>query len=116
LHGQLDAGGGTTSWHTGSNWDTNVVPGAGDNVCIGASFTVDFTSGTTSIQTLQSAGTLNISGGTLMLTDAVNPATAKTLGLAGGTLNGAGSLNVSGTLIWNRRRIALSDHHDQAER
>ena len=31
-----DGGGGTFSWHTATNWDTNVVPGASDHVCIPA--------------------------------------------------------------------------------
>src|SRR5688572_24309271 len=31
-----DGGAGTMSWHTAANWDTNVVPGPADDVCIPA--------------------------------------------------------------------------------
>ena len=85
------------SWHTLGNWDLGRVPAAGDDVCIPTGKTVQFTTGTTSVSSVQGAGTgtLAVSGGTLDITD-VTDATLPTLNLSGGTIGGAGTLTLTG--------------------
>ncbi|MDW3218062.1 MAG: Calx-beta domain-containing protein [Acidimicrobiales bacterium] len=74
-----DGGGVDDSWHTADNWDTNVVPGAADHVCIepGAPVTVTYSSGTTSILSLQTNadGDLAVSGGSLTTTSTTDLST-----------------------------------------
>src|SRR5688572_8519234 len=65
-----DGGAGTMSWHTAANWDTNVVPGPADDVCIPAGANVLYVTGASTIASLACAGNLTASGGTLMLAGA----------------------------------------------
>ncbi len=50
-------------WNTPDNWSTESVPGANDDVSIGAGNTVNFSSGTSTINSLNCQGTLTVSGG-----------------------------------------------------
>ena len=94
-------GSASTSWHTAANWDLNRVPTAGDVACIPAGFTVNHTTGTTTIQTLLSPGTLVHSGGTLNVTGTgANESDVADYTLSGGTLGGTGTLVVSDTMSW----------------
>lgn len=95
-----DGGAGTNGWDDADNWSTDAVPGATDHVCIGAAFTVDHGSGTDEVLSVQSAGTLELSGGSLSLTDTANDSTAAALAVSGGELTGGATLTVSGTLDW----------------
>ncbi len=76
------------SWTTASNWDTNTVPGSGDNAFIsaGGSYSVNLFSGAASVDSLAmtSGKTLAIMSATFVL-----GAGAST------TINNAGSLSVS---------------------
>src|SRR5205823_4168769 len=63
-----DGGGGTPAWGTADNWSGNVLPGAGDTVCIPATAAVVHGTGNDSVQSIQVAGALTLSGGTLTLT------------------------------------------------
>jgi hypothetical protein len=97
-----DGGGGTFSWHTAANWDTNVVPGASDHVCIPAQASaVVYSTGTTSILSLQATGPVSLTGGILNLTDAGNASNVGTFSQSGGTLGGAGALNVATAYNWS---------------
>ncbi len=96
----FDGGAGTSSWHDAANWTTDAVPGPSDHVCIG-NVPVNYSTGDTSILSLQSQGTLELTGGSLSLTDATNASTTVNLTQSGGTLGGAGTLTVSGSFDWS---------------
>ncbi|MBL8572751.1 MAG: autotransporter outer membrane beta-barrel domain-containing protein [Hyphomicrobiaceae bacterium] len=84
-----------TDYSTGTNWDTNAVPGAADNVQIGAGAPAD--------PTLSAAETANnvdvLAGGTLTVTAAgtLNAATITTA--VGGTIDNSGTLNSAAALV-----------------
>ncbi len=78
------------SWHTPGNWDLNRVPAAGDDVVIpdltGAQ-TITFSTGSTSVTSVESAEEFTLSGGVL---DVVGNVTATSgINLGGGTLKNA---------------------------
>jgi fibronectin-binding autotransporter adhesin len=83
------------------------VPGSGDHVCIpnvtDTTTGVTFSTGTTSIASLESAETLIISGGTLELTSTSQGSKTVELTMSGGTLSGAGNLTIpaGGTMDWS---------------
>jgi hypothetical protein len=93
---------GPDSWHTASNWQDNLganrVPGAGDHVCISSAANTDsiaYSTGTTSVASLESEEALTTSGGTLELTSATEESKVNNLTLSGsGTLSGAGNLTI----------------------
>ena len=95
-----DGGAGTTAWSTAANWSPDGIPAATDHVCIPAGSTVVHANANSSVLSLQSAGQLTLSSGTLALTDAGNESTVSDLTQAGGTLAGAGTLRVEGLLRW----------------
>src|SRR6185436_11700297 len=89
------------AWTNAANWNLGRVPGPGDDVCIdrpAGSFTVTLSSGAFSINSLHSAESFVLSGGTLSLGAASE--IAQTFTLSGGTLTGAGSLAVQGAMSW----------------
>ena len=97
------------SWHTDSNWHANRVPQAGDHVCIpdvADTNGITFSTGTTSIASLESAEPLTLSGGTLELTSTTQGSKVNRLTLSGGTLRGAGSLTIpaGGSASWTGAR------------
>jgi len=95
-----DNGAGTGLWRTATNWSNDVLPGASDEVCIGAGFPVTLSSGTQSIRSLTAESPLTISAGTL--STAAGSSTTAALSLSGaGVLTGAGNLRVSGLLTWS---------------
>ncbi|HYS05773.1 MAG TPA: hypothetical protein VEW47_11335 [Candidatus Dormibacteraeota bacterium] len=91
---------GTGLWQTAQNWDTNVLPGPSDDVCIPAGMTVTLGSGTQSIGTVfvESGASLAISGGSLSIAapSQVNGGFV----FSGGTLTGAGEVTMSGAFTW----------------
>ena len=94
------------SWHTASNWDANRVPGPGDHVCISNAANTDaisFSTGTSSVASLESEEALTISGGMLELTSATDESKVNSLTFSGGTLGGAGNLTIlsGGNAIWS---------------
>ena len=97
---RFDNSAGTGLWQTATNWDTNVLPGPADDVCIPAGSNVTLSSGTQSINTLfvESGATLSISAGSLSLAAASQVDGGLTL--SGGILTGAGSLTTNGALAW----------------
>ncbi len=85
------------NWDTPGNWNTNSLPGAGDDVTINvAADVVHSSSVTDTINSLTSTEPLTISGGTLSITSAST--TSADLTISGGTLTGAGNLSVGGLL------------------
>ncbi|HWL33311.1 MAG TPA: hypothetical protein VNP89_06870, partial [Gaiellaceae bacterium] len=95
-----DGGAGTTVWSTAANWSPDGVPAATDHVCIPAGATVVHSTGSSSVLTIQSAGRLTLSSGTLALTDTGNDSRVADFTQSGGTLAGAGVLRVEGVLRW----------------
>ena len=87
-------------WNTGANWQGGTVPGIGDDAVIpdfSPDITITYSSGTSEIQSLTSAETLQISGGSFQI-DAAS--TVNNITLHGGTFTGGGALTVSGTFSW----------------
>src|SRR6266568_2825418 len=94
-------GAGTTSWSDADNWNPVGLPLSTDHVCIGTGATADHGSGDDSVQTVQSTGTLVLSGGSLSLTDTADASNVTNLTQSGGTLGGTGALVVSGSFSWS---------------
>ena len=87
--------GGDNNWDTAANWNTDSVPGSGDDVTINITADVVHSENVTdSINSLTSTEPLTISGGTLSI--AAASTINSTLSLTGGTLTGTGDLTVSG--------------------
>ncbi len=76
-------------WDVASNWSTNAVPSASDDVCINVAgnITVTHRQGTTSINSLRSEEALILSGGTFSVTTDIQVNNNFTL--SGGTLPNA---------------------------
>ena len=87
-------------WSTPANWSTGHVPGSSDVACIGSGNTVKVTSGTDLAGVVQGEGGVTISGGSLELTNTLEGSIIHSLRLTGGTLTGANTLKVSGSLAW----------------
>ncbi len=95
----INAAGG--DWDTGSNWSTGSMPGASDNVTIDLSPGVTVThsqNDADSVNDLTVAGadTLSFSSGSLSIESAST--IDGTLNLTGGTLEGAGTLTITGAM------------------
>jgi hypothetical protein len=85
------------------NWTGNVLPGAGDDVCIGAAFGVALTPGNHTVRSLTSDGSLTILGGSLEFAAASRISGTLALGSsteAGETFHGTGPLTTGGRLNW----------------
>ncbi len=89
-------GGYSNNWGDGQNWTGTQAPTSIDEVIIPAGATVTISSGAPSIDNLTLAGSLQINSGT-SLTLAAPSTVSGSLTLAGGTLDGAGDLTVTGT-------------------
>ena len=89
-----------TSWAVAGNWSDNAVPGASDDVTIGVAGnpTIDISSGTQSVHSVNSTEPLTISGGSLSV--AANSSLSTGLTMTGGSLVASGSgvvFTVTGT-------------------
>ena len=93
-----DAGNGL--WQTAGNWSTGSVPGAEDQACIGSGETVQLTSGSYRVGSVEDESALEIVGGSLELGDASTMSHLWGLELQDGTLSGAGSLEVLSWFYW----------------
>jgi hypothetical protein len=94
-------GTGATAWAVAANWDTNVLPAAGDHACIPAGQSVVFSSGTAAVQSLTAAGSLTISGGTLTLTSTSDASSLASFTMTDGILAGNARVNLTGTFTWS---------------
>ena len=89
------------TWQTASNWSTGKVPTSSDVACVGSAKTVKVTSGSQVAGVLQGEGELVISGGSLELTNTLEASSIRALVLSGGgTLTGAATVTVTGSLEW----------------
>jgi len=87
---------GSGDWNTPGNWSGGVVPGAGDDVTISAFDVITISSGSLQVQSLlvDSDATLNINGGSLIVTGTITV----TVGDGFFTFDGFLNLNSSGSL------------------
>ncbi len=94
-----DAGDGL--WQSAANWSTDSLPGPSDDVCIG-SFDVTLSSGTATINSIETAGSLVITlSGVLEIASTSQIGGNLTLSTTGsGGLTGAGALTILGTSGW----------------
>jgi filamentous hemagglutinin family protein len=117
---------GGLQWSTAGNWNTNALPVSTDSVLLSSGYAVEHASGADSIAalTINSANSLNVSGGSLAVTGATNVSGAltvsggtmslngasniKTLNLSGGTINGTGSLNIASGAVANHTEGTLA--------
>src|ERR1017187_9545618 len=78
--------GGSGDWNTAANWSTGSLPGTNDNVVIGAgaSITVTHSSGTHTVNSVQSQQAFVLSGGSLTVSNTF--LASNTFILSGGTL------------------------------
>src|SRR5262249_54253790 len=97
-----DGGGDGTHWNDRFNWDTDALPGPGDDAIIGAgspgSGSVTFSTGSSTVHSVQSDKAFTLSGGTLSLSSA--SAMNNVFTFSGGTLTGTGDLNLSNSSTW----------------
>jgi hypothetical protein len=107
----VNPGGG--DWDTAANWSdgtTHRLPGPGDDAVIstpGITVTHSAFSANDAVNSLTSAATLAVSGGTLAL-GAVSEVSALTL--SGGTLTGGGNLTVDNALVWTGGTMSGPGH------
>jgi hypothetical protein len=87
-------------WQTGENWSTGDVPSSSDRACIPEGATVDVTSGTHEVGSIESAGELVIAGGTLELADGAETSDARSLTESSGDLAGPAVLELADSLAW----------------
>ena len=90
-------GASTGDWNVGTNWSPTGVPGAGDDVTIGAGYVVSYTSGTSTIQSIDCDGSLIISGGALTVTSA---STLNYLEICGARAYFNGDTTVVSFILW----------------
>jgi len=87
-------------WQEAADWSTGSVPGPLDVACAGSWVTIHLTEGAGQVGAVF-AGGLVIAHGSLELTGASEASRVSALALEGGTLTGAGSVYVSGSLTWH---------------
>ncbi|MBI3421978.1 MAG: SBBP repeat-containing protein [Acidobacteria bacterium] len=109
---------GSGTWQTAANWSGGTLPVSTDDVCIPSGVTVTLSSGTYTINSLGSNGSLVFSAGGLTVTNSFNSDGAVTLNggtltlnntsiinntftLSSGTLAGTGGLAVAGLTTWS---------------
>jgi RHS repeat-associated protein len=88
------------SWATAANWSAGHAPTSTDVACIGAGKTVKVTEGTNQAGVVQGEGTVAISSGSLEVANALEASNLHSLTISGGTLSGAGTLNLSANFSW----------------
>ncbi len=90
------------NWQEATDWSTKEVPTSTTVACIGSGTTVEVSGGSNHAATIQGAGRLVVSGGTLTVTGSTTEAPSiSTLEITGGTLTGSGRLNISSALTWS---------------
>jgi RHS repeat-associated protein len=89
-------------WSEAAGWSGGHVPSSADVACIGAGKTVKVTGSTAAVAgVVQGAGTLVLQAeGSLEVSNSLETSVIGAFTQTGGTLTGAGSLQVSGSLSW----------------
>ena len=97
------------SWQTASNWSLNHVPASGEDVVIpelSGTQTITYSSGSSTIQSLTSSETVDLTGGNLDVTGTIEFSSGQ-LTLDGATLSG-GSIAAGSQATWNSGALAGS--------
>jgi len=99
---QFDGGAGTSAWTTATNWSSDQLPGAADDVCIPAGFSVSLGVGSPTINTLfvETGASLTLASSGVLSIAAVSQIDGG-LSLTGGTLTGTGEVTVNGAITWS---------------
>ncbi len=95
-------------WDTASNWSTDAVPNATDDVTISIAVSGPIThnaSASDFVHSLTSPDPITISAGSLSLATA---SIVNSLTLAGGALTGSGNLDVSNSFLWTAGNLGSS--------
>lgn len=103
-----DGGGDGVSWQDAVNWSGDVLPGSADDVVIAGAGSVTYSSGTSTVHSVSTDRTLQITGGslttgTLQVNTALSVDSSATLTVSTsttnqGTISSAGTLNLGATL------------------
>lgn len=101
-------GGGDGQWQTDANWSTGAAPTASDHACVPAPASVQSTAAGNQAASVDVDGRLTVSGGSLTLGDAAGTSAVGQLTLEGGTLSGAGELDVTDAFSWTSGTMAGS--------
>ena len=88
-------------WSTVADWSAGHVPGSTDVACIGSGKTVVVSGGSAEAAVVQGEGALKVSGGSLEVLSSLESSRIATLTQSGGTLAGAATVNVSGSVSWS---------------
>jgi RHS repeat-associated protein len=89
------------TWQTPANWSTGKVPTSSDVACVGSGKTVKVSSASQVAGVLQGEGEVVISGGELEVTNSLETSSIRAMVLSnGGTLTGAATVKVTGSLEW----------------
>ena len=96
------------TWQAPANWSEGRVPGSSDVACIGSGKTARVFEAGSQAGVVQGEGTLDLGGGSLEVSDALEVSSLHALTLTGGTLTGAGTVDVSGSLSWEGGGMAGS--------
>jgi uncharacterized repeat protein (TIGR01451 family) len=97
---QFDNENGDLLWHIAANWNNDILPAAGDDVCID-SHAVVFSSGSHTIDTLQVEGGGSLTQTAGILTIVTEAQIVTTLTQSGGTMTGSANITVGGLFTWN---------------
>ncbi len=90
------------SWASAANWSAGHVPTTSDVACIGSGKTAKVNEAPAQVAVVQGEGSIYIWGYSLELTSATEASTIGALAItAGGSLRGAGTLEISSTLKWD---------------
>ena len=88
-------------WTTASDWSSGSVPTSSDVACIGAGKLVDVAEGANQVGVVQGEGGLEVAGGVLEVSSALETSTLRSLTVrSGGVLTGAATVAVSGSFVW----------------
>ena len=115
-----NGGGNDGLWSNPLNWDSGAVPGATDDVYIGANAVVHFDlQGTATIQSLVNAGTLTIDASALFVNQGVTLQGGSVTVDQGGLLDASGSVDwqggtISGDFYLHNADLSLSGSPDAA--
>ena len=82
-----DGGGIDDDWHDPLNWDTNIVPGSGDEVIIGDFYSVSIYNGDATVRRVKNEGTLTVSPGRILTINAPGEVALETTGSVAETVN-----------------------------
>ena len=117
----------STAWANTENWSTGKLPEASTVVCFKAGVTPEISAGSQTAASIASGEALTLTGGSLKLTNAAGKSTltgavkleagtlelegelsAGSLTISGGTLEGTGTLSVSGPVVWEAKAGEIS--------